>query len=261
MRLRPERAAGALRGDRLYAALRTGLTPVTQSTRAASVAMVLTRLSPWLDGPTLVAIAIQFWADAIEVRVRFSHYRVNQTAERFAGYLQGLLAAPENNAELRLYGAARWLITRWRRVRGRPGAVGGGDPGCRPLCALGARERAPGGCAAHAGFSDVTAALLAAGPAGAVVADLGLETPLTTRFEGGRDLSGGQALALARGLFARGDRVVFDEPTAALDPLAEQEICARFARIAKGRLAALITHRMAAAALAQEIVVLHRGRV
>ncbi len=92
---------------------------------------------------------------------------------------------------------------------------------------------------------------------------LGLDTLLGREFDGGTDLSGGQwqAVAGARGIFARGDLLVLDEPTAALDPLAEQEIFARFAELARGRFAVIVTHRMGAAALAADVAVMRRGRV
>ena len=432
--MRLERAGGVLQGDRVYDALRTTLNLVSEASRVAALGVVLTRLSPWLALPTAAAIVVQFWADAIEIRVRFHFYKASQARQRFTAYLAGLFEDPAANAALRLYGATRWLGACWRRLRdqlwrgeralarrrlgqdalvrgstlaaylaavvygvvlaarghlaggaggvvalaaavrsiqgaaeeisyqvkdaqdhglhlldaaavleraaGRPSSVdprmahdrivlrdvGYRYPGARrPALAgvslslergrllalvgengagkttlarvlLGLLEPTAGGVAGDGGdatrvaavFQDfvryglrvrenvgladadrmeadeaLLGALAAAGPAGLAVGKLGLDALLTTEFSGGRDLSGGQwqAVALARGLFRRGDLVVLDEPTAALDPLAERALFERFAQLAQGRFAVIVTHRMAAAALALDIVVLHRGRV
>jgi len=110
---------------------------------------------------------------------------------------------------------------------------------------------------------DVLRALTEGGAATEVAARYGLDSLLGTGFAGARDLSGGQwqAVATARGVFARGDLLVLDEPTAALDPLAERDVFERFAALARGRFAVIVTHRMGAAALADDVAVLHRGRV
>lgn len=94
-------------------------------------------------------------------------------------------------------------------------------------------------------------------------AEGGLDALLGRASGEGRDLSGGQwqALGTARGILARGDLLVLDEPTAALDPLAEREVFDRFAELAKGRFAVIVTHRMGAAALAADVAVMWRGRV
>jgi ATP-binding cassette, subfamily B, bacterial len=97
----------------------------------------------------------------------------------------------------------------------------------------------------------------------------GLDTPLGTRWEGGVDLSGGQwqKLALARGLM-RDDPllVVFDEPTAALDPQTEHALFERFAAAARagrthGTVTLLVSHRFSTVRMADLIVVLDGGRV
>jgi len=68
------------------------------------------------------------------------------------------------------------------------------------------------------------------------------------------DVSGGQwqRLALARAFFRDADLLVLDEPTAALDPLAE---------LVRGRTAIMISHRLGMARLADRIVVLHDGAI
>lgn len=80
---------------------------------------------------------------------------------------------------------------------------------------------------------------------------------------GGVDLSGGQwqRVALARGFFRDAQVLVLDEPTAALDPQAELAVFERFAEMAAGRTALLISHRLGMARLADRILVLADGRV
>ena len=90
----------------------------------------------------------------------------------------------------------------------------------------------------------------------------GLDVMLSREF-GTRDLSLGQwqRLAIARGLFRESDTILFDEPTASIDPLEEQAVYQRFMRIAAGRTAIIVTHRLASARLADRILVLDAGRI
>jgi ATP-binding cassette subfamily B protein len=80
---------------------------------------------------------------------------------------------------------------------------------------------------------------------------------------GVRDLSGGewQSLALARAFFRRSRFLVLDEPTAALDPIAEQSIFADFANLAHGRTALMISHRLGPARFADRIIVMEDGSI
>lgn len=80
---------------------------------------------------------------------------------------------------------------------------------------------------------------------------------------GKTDLSGGewQRIALARAFFREADILVLDEPTATLDPLAELALFERFADLARGKTAIMISHRLGAARLADRILVLAQGRV
>jgi len=81
---------------------------------------------------------------------------------------------------------------------------------------------------------------------------------------GGTDLSGGQwqRLAIARALFRPEAQIlVFDEPTSALDPMAELALFERFAALAAGRTALLISHRLGPTRLAGHVLVLDGGRV
>ncbi|HLN63647.1 MAG TPA: ABC transporter ATP-binding protein [Symbiobacteriaceae bacterium] len=80
---------------------------------------------------------------------------------------------------------------------------------------------------------------------------------------GGVDLSGGQwqRVALARGFFRNAQVLVLDEPTAALDPLAELAVFERFLEMARGCTAVLISHRLGMARLADRVLVLANGRL
>ncbi|MGD1909059.1 MAG: ABC transporter ATP-binding protein [Leptolyngbyaceae cyanobacterium] len=95
--------------------------------------------------------------------------------------------------------------------------------------------------------------------------DQGLETPLGRQLEDGIDLSGGQwqRVAIARALMRLGeaDLLVFDEPTAALDPKNEQEIYRIFRNIARGRMAVVVSHRLALAKICDRIIVLEQGKI
>ena len=94
----------------------------------------------------------------------------------------------------------------------------------------------------------------------------GVDTQLGLLHEG-VDLSHGQwqRVALARGLL-RSDvsLLVLDEPTAALDPQAEQDLYERFTRETRanpGRVTLLVSHRFSTVHMADEIVVMKNGRV
>jgi len=91
----------------------------------------------------------------------------------------------------------------------------------------------------------------------------GYDTHLGKIHTDGMDLSGGQwqRLAIARALYNPAPLRILDEPTAALDPVAESEVYALFGQISRGKSTIFITHRLGAARLADEIVVLAEGRV
>ncbi len=81
---------------------------------------------------------------------------------------------------------------------------------------------------------------------------------------GGVDFSGGewQRVAIARSLIKEtGEFVIFDEPTAALDPLAELEIFQQFVELVEGKTALLIAHRLGPTRLVDRVVVLDGGRI
>ena len=81
--------------------------------------------------------------------------------------------------------------------------------------------------------------------------------------EKGIELSGGekQKLALARALYKDGRIVVLDEPTAALDPIAESEIYEKYAEMTSGRTAVFISHRLASTRFCDTILVLEEGKI
>jgi ATP-binding cassette subfamily B protein len=116
-------------------------------------------------------------------------------------------------------------------------------------------------------MADDTAVKRAAAKSGAVeiVDDLPerYETMLGRLFPGGRQLSGGQwqRLALARLYFRPASVQIFDEPTAALDAIAEAAMIDRLREHGRERVTLLISHRFSTVRLADHIVVLHEGGV
>lgn len=91
----------------------------------------------------------------------------------------------------------------------------------------------------------------------------GFDTMLGKLEEGGVDLSGGQwqKIAIARLLYSKAPINILDEPTAAMDAIAESKIYELFQKLNIGKFNILITHRMGAARIADEILVLQNGAV
>jgi ATP-binding cassette subfamily B protein len=91
----------------------------------------------------------------------------------------------------------------------------------------------------------------------------GYDTPLSNRFDGGVDLSGGewQRIALSRAFMRDAPLLILDEPTAALDAYAESEVYRRFAELTSGRTTVFVTHRLASVHMADTILVLKGGRL
>ena len=92
----------------------------------------------------------------------------------------------------------------------------------------------------------------------------GIDETLTRRFDSnGKELSGGQwqRISLARAFFRDAPIILLDEPSAALDPIAEHKIFQDFAEISKGRTAMLISHRLSSITLCDKILVLEDGHI
>lgn len=81
--------------------------------------------------------------------------------------------------------------------------------------------------------------------------------------ENGIEISGGEAqkLALARALYKDAPIVVLDEPTAALDPIAENEIYSRFNTFVQGKTAIYISHRLSSCAFCDKIAVFNNAKL
>lgn len=98
------------------------------------------------------------------------------------------------------------------------------------------------------------------------LADLpeGLDTYLYKDYDpNGVSVSGGEAqkIAIARALYKDAPFIILDEPTAALDPLAEAEIYSKFDKIAGDKTAIYISHRLSSCKFCDEIAVFHEGTV
>ncbi len=92
----------------------------------------------------------------------------------------------------------------------------------------------------------------------------GLDTFITKELdEDGRDFSGGQKqrLAMVRALYKNAGIFVLDEPTSAIDPLAEFKYFESLRNETQDKTAIYITHRMASAKYSDSIVVLNAGEV
>ena len=104
-----------------------------------------------------------------------------------------------------------------------------------------------------AGFADRLAAM-----------EQGLDTMLYRDLsEDGVELSGGEAqkIAIARALYKDAPFIILDEPTAALDPIAEAEIYAKFDEIAGDKTSVFISHRLSSCKFCDEIAVFDKGAV
>ncbi len=108
-------------------------------------------------------------------------------------------------------------------------------------------------CLEKAGFSDKLSTW-----------DKGLDTYLYKNFtEEGVQVSGGEAqkIALARALYKNAPFIVLDEPTAALDPISEAEIYAKFNDIVGDKTAVYISHRLSSCRFCSNIVVFDHGEL
>ena len=92
----------------------------------------------------------------------------------------------------------------------------------------------------------------------------GFDTPLMRIFEEqGIELSIGQwqKLAIARAFYSDSDVLILDEPTASLDPMAEQEIFNQFDRLRADKTTIFVSHRLSSATVASKIAVLEYGKL
>ncbi|MCI9225069.1 MAG: ABC transporter ATP-binding protein [Acutalibacter sp.] len=92
----------------------------------------------------------------------------------------------------------------------------------------------------------------------------GLDTYLNKDFdENGMEFSGGEAqkTAMARALYKDAPLLVLDEPTAALDPVAESEVYRRFDEIAGKKTAVCISHRLSSCRFCDRIAVFRKGQM
>ena len=108
-------------------------------------------------------------------------------------------------------------------------------------------------CLNQAGLSDDVAAL-----------PHGIDTQIGRRiYEDGVELSGGQTqrLMLARALYKDAPILLLDEPTAALDPIAEDAIYRRYRDMAAGRTSLFISHRLASTRFCDRILYMEHGRI
>lgn len=81
--------------------------------------------------------------------------------------------------------------------------------------------------------------------------------------EDGFEPSGGelQRIAIARMIYHGGDILILDEPTASLDPIAENEIYEQFHNMLQGKCGILVTHRLSAVQLADKVAVFSNGEI
>lgn len=79
----------------------------------------------------------------------------------------------------------------------------------------------------------------------------------------GVELSGGekQRLMMARAIYKEGSLIILDEPTAALDPIAESELYQEYNEIAENRTAIFISHRLATTKFCSKIILMEKGKI
>lgn len=90
------------------------------------------------------------------------------------------------------------------------------------------------------------------------------DTPLGRGvLDDGIDLSGGerQKVWMARAFYKEAPILILDEPTAALDPLAEQEIYEKYVQMSEGKTSLFISHRLASTRFCDRIWLMENGRI
>ncbi len=93
--------------------------------------------------------------------------------------------------------------------------------------------------------------------------ETGIDTPMTKEIEDGLVLSGGeqQKFLMARALYKNAPVLILDEPTAALDPIAESKTYEQFHQIAMEKTALYISHRLASTRFCDKILFLRDGAI
>ncbi len=92
----------------------------------------------------------------------------------------------------------------------------------------------------------------------------GLNTPLTAEFEeDGVNLSGGEAqkIAISRAFYKDSSLIILDEPSSALDPIAEYQLNQSMLEAAANKSVVFISHRLSTTRLADKIFMLENGRI
>jgi len=92
----------------------------------------------------------------------------------------------------------------------------------------------------------------------------GIYTGLSKQFDDeGTDLSGGesQKIAIGRAIYRNSPIIILDEPTAALDPIAEYDIYKKYDSMVKKKTSIFISHRMASTKLSDKILVFQKGNL
>lgn len=105
----------------------------------------------------------------------------------------------------------------------------------------------------HSGFADRVKTL-----------EKGLETQLTTEFaKDGVNLSGGesQKLAISRVFYKDAGLIILDEPSSALDPIAEYQLNRSMLEAAESKTVIFISHRLSTTRLADRIIMLEHGSI
>lgn len=91
----------------------------------------------------------------------------------------------------------------------------------------------------------------------------GIDTYVGEQYEDGVKMSGGekQKIAIARALYRDSPFILLDEPTAALDPIAEYEIYSAFNEMVGSKTAIYISHRLSSCRFCNDIVVFDKGKI
>ncbi len=93
---------------------------------------------------------------------------------------------------------------------------------------------------------------------------INLDSELTKVFDNdGVELSGGQwqKLAISRAFFKESQFIILDEPSSALDPIAEDKLFDSIIKLSKGKTSVIVSHRLSNIILSNKIIVLESGKV